>query len=144
MWWWPFSQEKKVEKSETVLDVLDKTVDFVGKLHALGGFGYVLFGSSVALIIVTIWSLYQSLDRLVGVLIPLAIGAAIMAIIFVIADKFLAFHAANIKLQMVARITEKLVEATIPKDRAIDSEVVQKNVRSIIMMWSEESRPKAN
>jgi hypothetical protein len=142
---WQFSNkgkaaQKTINKHETVLDVLDKTVDFVGRLHALGGFGYVLFGSSVALVMVTIVSLYQSLEKLEGVLISLAVGAAVMAIIFVIADKLLAFHAASIKLRMVARITEMLVEASIPKDRPIESAVVRDTVRSIIMIWSDENR----
>jgi hypothetical protein len=135
------TNKEKAEETKSVLDVLDKTADFVTRMHALGGIGYVLFGFSFVCIIAVIFVFRESLQSLPSLLIPLAIGAAVVAVLFVVADKFLAFHAANIKLQMVSRITEKLVEATIREKDRITTGDVERNVRSILTVWRDDKEP---
>jgi hypothetical protein len=114
--------------SASLASVMNNTASFLEKMHLLGGLGYILIGVAVVLVIVSMQPLAGNATMLEGI----AAGSGTAGILIALVDKFIAYQFTKIKLTYVANISIKLIEATIPKDRTLDSALVEKNVASVL------------
>ena len=112
---------------------MDHTVTFVQGLHALGGFGYVVFGASYALLVVSLGrTLFDNKVQLDVNTTIITICGFVLSSLLVLADKIVSYRFARMRLTLMSSITEKLITATIPQGERIDTAIAQKNIETML------------
>jgi len=140
---WIFRKRKQEVKPASVFDLMDQTVQFMLKLKALGGFGYVLFGAGLFIVLATI-VMIKVLAEIVESLLPLSIVLLLSGFVFIIVDRIMAYRMAEIKLRMIVSVTQAAVTRSIATNERIDTAVVKMIVREVLpeiwSMWLPEER----
>ncbi len=127
-----------------LVGLLDSTGAFLFKMGSMGGFGYVVFGSGVVIVLAVLLTVTLVGEVVAGWLMPLSVGLLVAGFSFAIVERILAYRIAGIKLNMILALTEKLILKTIPDEGHVDTSVVRAAVNDVFsVIWGMEVKESA-
>jgi len=136
---WPF---KKKEKPTNLLELMDRTAEFILRLNTLGGFGYVLFGAGFLLLVVIVFQTFSALNSIIDWLLPISAVLLALGFVVVIVDRIYSYKLAELKLKMIIEVSQQVILKTLDSKKNIDTAVAKVLVNEVLSsIWGLEIRP---
>ncbi len=129
MWW---SKKPKHEAPSGLVALMDPTVTFVGRLHALGGVGYVLLGTGLLFVLAGL----TIAKDLVTWLVPLAMTLVLAGGAVVVVWQILEYRLSVLKLRMILDVTQRMIEKKLASTDGLDTAVIRAFTSEILQdVW---------
>lgn len=127
---------KKKRDTPKIFNLIDQTVSAMSRLKAMGGFGYVLFGSGLIILFATIaWT--NVLASIFNWLLSVSTILLGLGIIFVIVERVLAYRMAEMKFRMIIAISEAAATKWLESHKHVDLVHIRELVTNILpKIWS--------
>jgi hypothetical protein len=117
--------EEKVVAPSNLLDLMNTTTKFVGDLRSGGGFGYVLFGSGLLLVVSALLFFSKIAEAIAPLILPLGVALVAGGTVVVVVERIIAYRLAMLKLRMILEVTQRVVLKAVESDKHIDTAVVR-------------------
>jgi len=124
---WPFNKKSKDEAISPVnlFDLMNTTTKFVGDLRSGGGFGYVLFGSGLLLVLSALIFFAKIAQSIAPMILPLGIALVAGGTVVVVVERVIAYRLAILKLKMILEVTQRVVLKAVESEKPIDTSIVR-------------------
>ena len=126
---------KRIGPEGGFVALMDSTATFLFRLGSMGGFGYVLFGTGLLVLLIALVVPVAS-ENMNRWLMLFSAALALAGFVFGIVERILAYRIARVKLEMMLSVTEKLIMKIIQPLEHLDSAVVKSIVNDVFgMLW---------
>ena len=136
-----FWRKNEQTAPQNISALMDQTVGFMTQLRDLGGFGYIVFGAGLLILVaimvaplIAAGAVGTKVANLIDSLTPIAIALLILGYASVLIDKLLGYRLASIKLKMIVSVTEAAVNRALStaSENRLDTSVVKTLIREIL------------
>ena len=123
---WPFG--KKRETPSGLVALMDPTVTFVGRLHGLGGVGYVLLGGGLLFVLAGLTVATEFVSWLVPVAVTLVLAGGAVVVVW----QILEYRLSVLKLRMILDVTQRMIDKKLASSQELDTAVIRAFTNEIL------------